>query len=114
MDKGHKYWESSHSSNSKRNLKRKIVSRIKAMNTNIKRDNLWQGRFHIECNDIFYFTYSDGSGSYAIVFVTIYDEKTKMSERRRFEDLDFTMFHGYNFWEWVNKFVCDCHMEDVR
>lgn len=112
MDKGQKYWDSSHSSNSKKNLKRKIISRIKKMNKNLRDDPMWLGRFYVWCDDIFYGTYTDGSGDYAIVYLTIYDKKTKLMNSHRFEDLDFTMFYGYNFWEWVNNFVCDCHMED--
>jgi|GEM_PF-3666626 len=112
MDKGHKYWEGSHSSNSRKNLKRKIVRRIKDMNINLKHDPLWQGRFVVYCDDIFYGTYTDGSGNYAAVYLTIYDKKTNWLNSHRFDDLDFTMFNGYHFWEWVNKFVCDCNMED--
>lgn len=40
MDKNDKYWESSHSSNSKKNLKRKIISRVKKMNNNLRDDPL--------------------------------------------------------------------------
>lgn len=53
MEKNDKYWESSHSSNSKKNLKRKVVSRIKKMNKNLRDDPLWKGRFVIHCDDIF-------------------------------------------------------------
>ena len=39
MEKNDKYWESSHSSNSKKNLKRKIVNCIKKMNKNLRDDH---------------------------------------------------------------------------
>lgn len=112
MDKNCKYWNSSHSSNSKNNLKRKIIHRIKKMNKNLHDDPLWQGRFEVRCDDIFHATYEDGSGNYATVYLTIRDKEKKLFGSKRFDDLDFTMFNGYHFWEWVNQFVCDCNMED--
>ena len=48
MKKNDKYWESSHSSNSKKNLKRKIVNCIKKMNKNLRDDPLWKGRLVIK------------------------------------------------------------------
>ena len=53
MKKNDKYWESSHSSNSKKNLKRKVVSCIKKMNKNLRDDPLWKGRFVVHCDNIF-------------------------------------------------------------
>lgn len=112
MDKNDKYWESSHSSNSKKNLKRKVISRIKKMNKNLHDDPLWKGRFVVRCDDIFHGTYEDGSGNYATVYLTIWDKEKSWISSKRFNDLDFTMFNGYNFWEWVNQFVCDCTIKN--
>ena len=111
MEKNDKYWESSHSSNSKKNRKRKIVSCIKKMNKNLRDDPLWKGRFVVHCDNFFHVSYTDGSGNYAIVYLTILDKEKKLLSNKRFDDLDFTMFNGYHFWEWVNQFVCDCTME---
>ena len=57
-------------------------------------------------------TSEGGSGNYAVVYLTIWDKEKKLLSSKRFDDLDFTMFNGYHFWEWVNQFVCDCNMED--
>ena len=61
---------------------------------------------------LFHGSYEDGSGNYAVVYLTICDKEKKLLDINRFDDLDFTMFNGYHFWGWVNQFVCDCTMED--
>ena len=94
-----------HGSRSKRNVKRKIMDCIRAMNTNIKNDNLWRGRFYINCNTIDYRTYNDGI-IYAYIRMTVIDKKTGITAATVMSDSDCTFFGGYNFWHWVNDFVC--------
>ena len=97
------YWEGSHSSKSKQNLKRKIVKVIKDLNDSVLHDNLWRGRFYITCDSIQYTNYSDGSGTYGWVYLTFCDLATGQVSQVMFNDFDFTMFNGYKVWERLNS-----------
>ena len=101
------YWEGSHSSKSKQNLKRKIVKVIKDLNDNVLHDNLWCGRFYVTCDSIQYTNYSDGSGTYGWVYLTFCDLATGQVSQVMFNDFDFTMFNGYKVWERLNSFIVD-------
>ena len=102
------YWPESHSSNSKKKHKRKIVKNIRAMNDNIRLDPLWKGRFVIKCDAIYYGSYEDGCGNYTRAFCTIYDTKKGFYSNSSFNYIDFTLGNGYRFWIWVNEFVNNC------
>lgn len=101
------YWKGSHSSKSKRNLKRKIVKVIKNLNDNILHDDLWRGRFYVTCGAIQYANYVDGSGTYGWVYLTFCDLATGQVSQAIFDDLDFTLFNGYKVWERLNSFIVD-------
>ena len=101
------YWKGSHSSKSKRNLKRKIVKVTKDLNDNILHDELWRGRFYVTCGAIQYANYVDGSGTYGWVYLTFCDLATGQVSQAIFDDLDFTMFNGYKVWERLNSFIVD-------
>ena len=101
------YWKGSHSSKSKRNLKRKIVKVIKDLNDNILYDEQWRGRFYVTCGAIQYANYVDGSGTYGWAYLTFCDLATGQVSQAIFDDLDFTMFNGYKVWERLNSFIVD-------
>ncbi len=101
------YWKGSHSSRSKRNLKRKIVGVIKDLNDNVLHDTLWRGRFYVTCGAIQYANYIDGSGTYGWVYLTFCDLATGQISQAIFDDLDFIMFNGYKVWERLNSFIVD-------
>lgn len=100
-------WQYPHSSKSKKKLKHAMMESIRAMNENIKNDELWKGRFYITCDSICYKTYEDGVG-YAYAALTIKDKKTGAIEQIIMSDMSLTFLNGYDLWIWTNKFVNGC------
>ena len=104
---------------------KKIVKRLQAMNDNIRKDDLWLGRFEVREVQQFYSRFEDGSGYQAWYMVEAVDKKTGKTARKMFsthfgtrtndeEDASLSFdngvarrFFGSELWNFVNNFIMD-------
>ena len=111
-----------------KNFHKKIVKHLQMMNDNIRKDDLWLGRFEVREVQQFYSRFEDGSGYQAWYILEVTDKKTGKTARKMFDthfgvrtndeedrDLDHNnmislRFFGSKLWSFVNDFI----MEDVK
>lgn len=94
----------------KHNLKSKINKAIRAINTNIENDNLWQGRFVVLNRAMWINEYEDHSGAGAIVRIAAFDKKTGKYEERLMNNYDILGAWGdggFKLWNFINDFIVD-------
>lgn len=82
---------------------RKINKAVRAMNENIKRDNLWRGRFRFHQTDAAWFAFEDGSGGILRVCIEARDLKTGLYYNCYIDN--YSTFG--KLWEEANKFIAD-------
>ena len=88
---------------------RKINRYIRAMNKNIERDELWQGRFVMFQTASYFHRYEDGSGAYLVVELCLYDKKTKQYKLVCGEVNSWVCPNGWRLFRAMNDFI----VEDV-
>ena len=114
-----------------RNFHKKVVKIWQRMNENIRKDDLWLGRFEVREKQQFYAAFADGSGYQAWYVIEVVDKKTGKTARkvldthfgvRTNDEEDPTLVHdntislrflGSKLWEFVNNFIIeDCKVWD--
>lgn len=94
-------------------LKRKKHQRamnklVRAMNKNIKEDNLWQGRFYMhQVESPQFHIYEDKSGAELWVCLECVDRKTGRTHRKWESVNHWCHFHGYEVWHYMNWFIVE-------
>ena len=80
-----------------------INNSVRALNKNIKNDNLWRGRFIIRQTDAYWERFEDGSGGELRVWLEIRDLKTGLY-------MGFSINNygtDWKLWENGNKFIAE-------
>lgn len=60
----------------RKKYQRKLNYKMRRLNKNIERDELWRGRFVFLQKDSYWQKFEDGSGGELILFIRAYDKKT--------------------------------------
>ena len=87
----------------------KINKNIRALNKNLKEDDLWRGRFYVRQVAASWSKFDDGSGGILDARVEIRDLKTGMYKSFIIDNYDI----GWHLWTNVNDFIVeDSHVWD--
>ena len=111
-----------------KNFHKKIVKRLQMINDDIRKDDLWLGRFEVREVQQFYSRFEDSSGYQAWYVLEVTDKKTGKIASKMFgthfgvrtndeadRDLDRSneialRFFGGELWSFLNDFI----IEDVK
>ena len=95
---------------------RQVNKVFRAVNKNIERDDLWQGRFVVRQQASYFIQYEDKSGCYLVVVYDFLDKKTGQVSRTYYEpDYSLSMFGGTKLFMQMNDFiVLDCDVWNVK
>jgi hypothetical protein len=100
----------------RKKYQKNLASALKGVNRDIKRDELWLGRFEIRQGGTHFLKWDDNSGGILYCGMRVFDKATGYYKDYRFE------YYGKNcnwkLWEIMNKFITvDCAVwrsEDPR
>ena len=104
-----------YSSNRKRH-QRQVNKVFRALNKNIEKDELWQGRFVARQRASYFVQYEDKSGYYLVVVYDFLDKKTGQTSRL-YNELGWSLsfFNGTKLFMQMNDFiVLDCDVWGVK
>lgn len=104
-----------YSANRKRH-QRQVNKVFRALNKNIEKDELWQGRFVARQRASYFVQYEDKSGYYLVVVYDFLDKKTGQTSRL-YNELDWSLsfFNGTKLFMQMNDFiVLDCDVWGVK
>ena len=101
----------------KRKRHQRQVNKIfRALNKNIEKDELWQGRFVARQRASYFVQHEDKSGYYLIVVYDFLDKKTGQTSKLYNEtDWSLSFFDGTKLFMQMNDFiVLDCDVWGVK
>ena len=104
-----------YSANRKRH-QRQVNKVFRALNKNIEKDELWQGRFVARQRASYFVQYEDKSGYYLVVVYDFLDKKTGQTSRL-YNELGWSLsfFNGTKLFMQMNDFiVLDCDVWGVK
>lgn len=104
-----------YSTNRKRH-QRQVNKVFRALNKNIEKDELWQGRFVARQRASYFVQYEDKSGYYLVVVYDFLDKKTGQTSRL-YNELGWSLsfFNGTKLFMQMNDFiVLDCDVWGVK
>lgn len=104
-----------YSANRKRH-QRQVNKVFRALNKNIEKDELWQGRFVARQRASYFIQYEDKSGYYLVVVYDFLDKKTGQTSRL-YNELggSLSFFDGTKLFMQMNDFiVLDCDVWGVK
>lgn len=104
-----------YSANRKRH-QRQVNKVFRALNKNIEKDELWQGRFVARQRASYFVQYEDKSGYYLVVVYDFLDKKTGQTSRL-YNELGWSLsfFSGTKLFMQMNDFiVLDCDVWGVK
>lgn len=87
----------------RKKAQRKINKLVRALNTNVREDNLWRGRFIVHQIQDFWEAFDDGSGGVLTVVLEIRDLKTGLYQDFIIDNYD----RSWKLFEKVNKFISE-------
>lgn len=104
-----------YSANRKRH-QRQVNKVFRALNKNIEKDELWQGRFVARQRASYFTQYEDKSGYYLVVVYDFLDKKTGQTSRLYYElGGSLSFFDGTKLFMQMNDFiVLDCDVWGVK
>lgn len=77
---------------------------IRAMNKNLKEDDMWRGRFEVRQIHSDFYIFEDRSGAYMISFLEIVDKKER---KARIVRINESQFFDCDVWRAVNTFITE-------
>ena len=86
---------------------RAVNAVVRAINENVKNDDLWQGRFFIRQYNAQVASYGDGSGMELFIQLRLYDHKTKKYKPIWVRSNEIITWGGYKVWEAMNTFIVE-------
>lgn len=104
-----------YSANRKRH-QRQVNKVFRALNKNIEKDELWQGRFVARQRASYFVQYEDKSGYYLVVVYDFLDKKTGQTSKL-YNELGWSLsfFNGTKLFMQMNDFiVLDCDVWGVK
>lgn len=82
---------------------------VRAINENIKNDELWRGRFYLRQKEFYFYSYEDHSGWYGVVVLEAIDLKTGQTKEICSRVNELIMWEGHDIWLFMNNFIVeDC------
>lgn len=87
----------------RKKAQRKINKLVRALNTNVREDNLWRGRFIVHQIQDFWEAFDDGSGGVLTVVLEIRDLKTGLYQDFIIDNYD----RSWKLFEKINKFISE-------
>ena len=87
----------------RKKAQRKINKLVRALNTNVREDNLWKGRFIFRQTDAYWRPFDDDSGGVLRVWIEARDLKTGKYYGFYTDNYDT----GWRLWSYANKFIVD-------
>ena len=91
----------------RKQYQKKLTSALKIVNRDIKKDNLWLGRFEIRQGETHFLKWDDNSGGILYCRMRVFDKATGYYKDYRFEYAG--EYWDWKLWEIVNKFITvDC------
>lgn len=91
----------------RKKYQRAFNKKVRAMNANIKSDNLWKGRFEMRQKDAYFEQFSDGSGGILVTFMRVYDKRTHYYKDFKIEFAPYLHFNDWHLWEAMNRFITE-------
>ena len=100
----------------RKQYQKKLTSALKIVNREIKKDNLWLGRFEIRQGETHFLKWDDNSGGILYCRMRMFDKATGYYKDYRFEY--YGKLCDWKLWDIANKFITvDCAVwrsEDPR
>lgn len=100
----------------RKQYQKNLTSALKGVNREIKKDNLWLGRFEIRQGETHFLEWDDKSGGILYCRMRAFDKATGYYKDYRLEYSG--KYCNWKLWEIMNKFITqDCavwHFEDPR
>ena len=86
---------------------RRVNKVVRDLNENIRRDNLWRGRFWIRQKEFCCRPYFDHSGLEGYVILEFHDLKTGYSSDKLFDLINFEAPFTWHLFREINQFITE-------
>lgn len=91
----------------RKKYQRNLNKKIKEVNKSLEDDDLWLGRFVIKQTNANFIKFSDNSGGWLLVELTIYDKKTNISQIYYVEYAPWKTTFNWSIYKILNEFIVD-------
>ena len=91
----------------RKHLQRALNRELRKMNTSLREDDLWLGRFEVRQIRAGYEHWSDGSGGILYATVRMVDKATGYYKDNFIEVFCVGKFYPWHLWEKMNKFIIE-------